>query len=79
MFLFFFLFSCDKGELDSKFITKLCGFFEDSRSFYIVMEPCNGGKLFDCLCKKDSFDENSARRIIRYKNSFQHLHHCKII
>lgn len=39
--------------------------FEDQRAFYIVMQKCSGGELFEFLLKETEVPETECKRIIR--------------
>mgnify|MGYP006105131833 CR=1 FL=1 len=43
--------------LDHPNIIKLYEYYEDDRRFYLVMELCTGGEVYDELIKRDRFNE----------------------
>mgnify|MGYP002631832457 CR=1 FL=1 len=47
-------------RLDHPNITKLCEYYEDDKRYYLVMELCTGGELFDELTLQDHMDEETA-------------------
>lgn len=51
--------SCDHPN-----IVKFYDFYEEKRSFYITMEMCEGGELFNRIVQRRSYDENDARDVI---------------
>lgn len=51
-------------SLDHPNIIRIYEFFEDSKRFYIVMEQCNGGELFEEILKRQSFGESMAATIL---------------
>jgi calcium-dependent protein kinase len=51
--------------LDHPNIIRVFEFFEDENNFYIVMEHCKGGELFDEIIKHKNFNEYQAAHIIR--------------
>lgn len=51
--------------LDHPCILKVFEYFEDQFNFYIVMEYCSGGDLFDELEKIDRFTEEQAAKIMQ--------------
>lgn len=40
-------------------------FFEDVEHFYIIMEHCTGGDLFDRIVAKTFYEEKDAREVIK--------------
>lgn len=55
---------------------KLVNVFEDEKSYYIVMEHCSGGELFDHIAKGDQgLTERQAAQILRaLMNFIAHMH-----
>lgn len=51
-------------ELDYPNITKLYEFFEEPKSFYVVLEYLEGGELFDRIVKKAFYNEKEARDLV---------------
>ena len=43
-------------SLDHPNIIRVYEFFEDAKRFYIVMEECNGGELFEEILKRQYFN-----------------------
>ncbi|CAG9313942.1 unnamed protein product [Blepharisma stoltei] len=52
-------------SLDHPNIIRIYEFFEDPKRFYIVMEHCNGGELFEEILKRQSFGEVHAAQIVQ--------------
>lgn len=52
-------------SLDHPNLIKIYDFFQDSKSFYIVTELCEGGDLFRRLEKKRVYEESEAKMVIR--------------
>jgi calcium-dependent protein kinase len=66
--------------LDHPNIVRIFEFFEDDNSFYIVMEYCDGGELFDEIVKNVQFNEHQAAHIIRQVFScIAYLHSIKVV
>ncbi|CAG9318358.1 unnamed protein product [Blepharisma stoltei] len=65
--------------LDHPNIIRAYEFFEDSEDFYIVMEHCKGGELFDAIVRRKCFKEHEAALIMRQLFScLAYLHSKKI-
>jgi calcium-dependent protein kinase len=43
--------------LDHPNVMKIYEFYEDEKRYYLVMELCTGGELYDELLKRDHFNE----------------------
>ena len=52
-------------RLDHPNIIKLYEFYEDDKRYYLVMELCTGGELFDEIAQRGHFDEPEAAAIIQ--------------
>jgi calcium-dependent protein kinase len=52
--------------LDHPNVLKVYEYFEDSDNFYIVMEYCEGGDVFEKLMQTKTFTERYAARVIRF-------------
>lgn len=52
-------------SLDHPNIIRVYEFFEDNKRFYIVMEQCNGGELFEEILKRQNFGESQAAIILQ--------------
>ena len=51
----------------------------DNEFFYIVMEYCNGGELFEHIMDRGKFSERQAARVVRrVVGALKHLHDLKI-
>ena len=46
-------------------IIALHDFFWDENNFYLIMDMCSGGELYDYMCKNGKFDEPTAALIFR--------------
>lgn len=65
--------------LDHPNIVRVYEFFEDSKSFYIVMEHCRGGELFQEIMKLKQYDEPQSAQIMRQLLScISYLHSISI-
>ncbi|CAG9335081.1 unnamed protein product [Blepharisma stoltei] len=51
-------------QLDHPNILKVFQIFEDKKSFYVIMEFCSGGELFNKIVKKRIFTEQEAAKIM---------------
>lgn len=66
--------------LDHPHIIRVYETFEDSRRYYIIMELCRGGELFDELTKQQHFTETQAALIMgQLLSSVAYLHGKGII
>ena len=66
--------------LDHPNIIRVYEFFEDSKRFYIVMEQCNGGELFEEILKRQNFGESNAATILHQLfSAVAYLHDNNII
>jgi len=66
-------------SLDHPNIIKAYESFEDRINFYIVMEYCSGGELFDRIQEKKRYSERDASVVIRQiVAGLQYLHEHKI-
>lgn len=52
-------------SLDHRHIVRLYDFFEDPKTYHLVMEVCEGGELFERLVKKKTYNEREARDVVR--------------
>jgi serine/threonine protein kinase len=67
-------------ELDHPNITKLYEFFEEPKSFYVVLEFLEGGELFDRIVKKVFYNEKEARDLVFILlKSIKYLHDKGIV
>lgn len=60
--------------LDHPNVVKLYEWFEDEKNFYLVMEYCSGGELFDRIKGEGQFTENEAKNI--FKQIMTAVHYC---
>ena len=51
--------------LDHPSIVKMYEFFEDRKNYYIVMDVCKGGELFDEIIARGKFTEKDAALLMR--------------
>lgn len=67
-------------SLDHPNIIRVYEFFEDAKRFYIVMEQCNGGELFEEILKRQNFGETHAATILHQLfSAVAYLHDNNII
>ncbi|CAD8170533.1 unnamed protein product [Paramecium octaurelia] len=52
-------------QLDHPHILKLYEFYQDEKNFYIIIELCTGGELFDKIIEKGSFSEKEASYVMK--------------
>ena len=55
-------------------IVQLFDFYQDKQKYYLVLEICLGGELFDRIVEKKSYNEKEARDLVRIL--FDALHYC---
>jgi serine/threonine protein kinase len=64
----------------NKHIAQIHDIFEDDSAFYIIMEECNGGQLFDLLLRESTMSTKELKRIIReILLAVEHLHDLGLI
>ncbi|CAM9578996.1 unnamed protein product, partial [Phaeothamnion confervicola] len=61
-------------RLDHPNVVKLKEVFDCNQNFYMVMELCTGGELFDRIVSKEHYTENEARNCI--KNIVAAIRYC---
>jgi calcium-dependent protein kinase len=67
-------------SLDHPNIIRVYEFFEDAKRFYIVMEQCNGGELFEEILKRQNFNESHAATLLHQLfSTIAYLHDSGII
>ena len=67
-------------NLDHPNLPRFYEFFEDDSNFYIVMEYCRGGDLFDRILELKKFDENQASEIMsQLLSGVNYLHNKGIL
>lgn len=52
-------------EISHENIVQCIDFFDEEKSFYIVLQFMQGGELFDQIMRKNYYDEKEARDIVR--------------
>ncbi len=61
-------------------IVNCVDFYEEPKQFYIVMELCEGGELFDRIVAKVAYSELEARGIVReLLNALNYIHSRNIV
>ena len=66
-------------SLDHACILRVFEYFEDKLNYYIVMEYCKGGDLFDKLEAVQNFEEDQAGKIMQQIFSVLNYMHSKNI
>jgi len=67
-------------QLDHPHILKLYEFYQDSKNYYIIMELCTGGELFDKIIEKGTFSEKEATYVMRQLlSSIRYAHNHNIV
>ena len=66
--------------LDHPNVLKIFEYFEDDRYYYIVMEHCREGDLFDSLEKAGKYDEETAAKIMaQVFSGLSYIHNKNVI
>ena len=52
-------------QLDHPNILKLYEFYQDAKSYFIIIELCTGGELFDKIIEQGSISEKEASYIMK--------------
>lgn len=60
-------------------VCKLFEAFEDQDNYYLIMELCTGGELFDAIIGKGHFSEKEAADLMRSLVDFLQYAHSKCI
>ena len=61
-------------------IIRIFEFFEEEKRFFVVMERCDGGELFEEILKRQQFSEAHAAIIVRQLlSAVGYLHGCGIL
>ena len=67
-------------ELNHPNVLKFYNFFENSSSYYIILELMAGGELFDSIARKLHYTELEARVVMQHLLlGIQHCHQNNII
>jgi serine/threonine protein kinase len=64
---------------DSKAVVEVYEFFQDAQFYYIVLQHCKGGDLFDRIVRKTCYTEAEARSVMRLLVHTIHLMHSRNI
>ena len=68
------------NRIEHENIVRLIEVFDLNSTFYMVLEMCKGGELFDRIEKKDHYTEDEARAVMLQINSaIQHCHSKGVI
>lgn len=66
--------------MDSPYIVKCIDFFEDDKTFYVVMEFLEGGELFDRIVQRTVYSEKDARDAVYIiLRSIKYCHDLNIV
>jgi len=67
-------------SIDHPNIIKLYDFYEEKKTFFMVIELMEGGELFERIVKKTFYNEKEARDLIRILlDALAYLHHRDIV
>jgi serine/threonine protein kinase len=62
-------------NLDHPNIVRLIDFFESSEFYYIILELCTGGELFNQVVRLTNFSEDLSRHVIvQVAKAIKYLH-----
>jgi serine/threonine protein kinase len=61
-------------------IVQLFDFYQDRSKYYLVLEICLGGELFDRIVEKKSYNEKEARDLVRILfDALRYCHAAKVV
>lgn len=67
-------------KVDHDFCVSLEAIYETSNHLYLVLEYCQGGELFDMICKHNHFTEKQAQAVVRQvTQALMYLHEQGIV
>lgn len=67
-------------QLDHPHILKLYEFYQDKKNYYIIMELCTGGELFDKIVELNGFTEKEATYVMKQLlSAIRYAHNHKIV
>jgi len=52
-------------QLDHPNILKIFEFYQDKKNYYLIIELCTGGELFDKIIEQGSFSEKEASYVMK--------------
>lgn len=68
------------SKLNHPNIVKVLDFFEQKKHYYVVMEPIEGGELFDQIVQRSHYSEKEARDVARIlANAVKYCHENNIV
>ena len=67
-------------QLDHPNILKLYEFYRDRHRYYIIMELCSGGELFDRIIQKGTFNEAEASTVMsQILSAIRYAHNNNVV
>ncbi|KAM3144381.1 hypothetical protein pb186bvf_003545 [Paramecium bursaria] len=67
-------------QLDHPHILKLFEFYQDEKNYYIIIELCTGGELFDKIIEKGQFSEKEACYVMKQiLSAIYYAHNLNIV
>lgn len=67
-------------NVDHPYCVHLEAIYETTNHLYLVLEYCEGGELFDMICKYNHFTEQQATNVVRQvTEALQYLHNLGIV